>query len=252
MPQWEQVTQITNLLQACTPGNLIHLKMGVSLLDDALTAALLPYVDTLETLDITLYSSAEEGLNNLARVLERCQRLKSFTLENYRFRQPALRLFIILEALKSDRLESLTLIGFMSEGRHAYDQKETDDEGEEGLGEEYKPFVLGVPDLAPRNTEIEGEYDDEDEWEREEKGEGNYEDEDKPKKGKEVSDADAFFDSQGHLPLNWRFVEEDRSRSYVRADVLFRTIAIAFVLDKPLVKEMVLNCEVYKKVESSE
>ncbi|KAF9126983.1 hypothetical protein BGW39_006198 [Mortierella sp. 14UC] len=268
----EQVVQITNLLEACVPGNLTHLRVSVALLDDALTATLLAYMGTLETLDITLASDADTGMKNLARVLEQCPRLKRFSLQNYRFWQPAQEAARILEAFKPDHLESLTLTGFLSED---YDQNETDDEDEDDLDDVHVPFVLDVPDLPPRNRQAGGECDSEDEnaWETDDDedvrgvGSSSEHPEDHlfdishnvrpfdPSLARVERDMTRVFSNEEEEEQD-DYKEEEKPKgkkkvSDTAAGALSRTIVTAFISDRPSVKEMVLNCEVYKKTEPS-
>ncbi|KAG0206364.1 hypothetical protein BGX33_007449 [Mortierella sp. NVP41] len=64
------------LLESAVPGNLVHFKMPIQVLDDSATTALLAHQDRLETLELDFPGNENRTSKNLGRILGQCWRLK--------------------------------------------------------------------------------------------------------------------------------------------------------------------------------
>lgn len=105
---------LVSIIEACTPGNLDHVAIALRTFEDTFKQALLKHGDRLEVLEIALqYHDTPGVLENICKVLQRCKRLKKFSMYNYHRSYEVQDVSILLEGLKEcHELENLSLIGF--------------------------------------------------------------------------------------------------------------------------------------------
>lgn len=136
---------ISYIVGACSPGNLTHLELNRWEFDAKLADALVKHRDGLEILDVSLsdYHHIVHSFENMGKVLERCTRLREFSMYNDSRLCKEQHASILLNGLKACKtLEWLTLVGFPFAGPDESGEESGDEEeGERGT-------ELGVPGNA--------------------------------------------------------------------------------------------------------
>lgn len=146
MPGYDGISFIVG---ACVPGNLVHLELNRWEFDAKLADALIEHRDGLEILDVSLsdYHHIVQSFENVSRVLEKCTRIREFSMYNDSRLCKENHASILLKGLKACRtLEWLTLVGFPFAGPDESDN-EADDEEQGEL--ETSPGSPGSSNLTP-------------------------------------------------------------------------------------------------------
>ncbi|KAF9126984.1 hypothetical protein BGW39_006199 [Mortierella sp. 14UC] len=74
---------VVALICAATPGRLTEFKMGIDKLDKDITQALLSHKDSLEVLELVIARSTIADIKNMARLVQKCKRLKQLAIVNH-------------------------------------------------------------------------------------------------------------------------------------------------------------------------